>query len=114
MVADINWALAPGLFSVWGGSINQFANGNIEFDVNAPALPPNPNVASEIQEVTQTSTPEVVWKMDISPIPMYAYRAYRVPSLYPRRHLAILTLSLKRYALMWQLARPRFSRYCWW
>ena len=83
MVADINWALAPGLFSVWGGSINQFANGNIEFDVNAPALPPNPNVASEIQEVTQTSTPEVVWKMDISPIPMYAYRAYRVPSLYP-------------------------------
>ena len=82
-VADLLWTDLPGLFSVWGGSINQLANGNVEFDLNAPILPPTPNVASEIQEVTQTSTPEVVWQMDISPIPMYAYRAYRVPSLYP-------------------------------
>lgn len=83
MVADLNWTDLPGFLSVWGGSINQLANGNVEFDLNAPSVPPGPSVASEVQEVTQTSTPEVVWKMDISPIPNYAYRAYRVPSLYP-------------------------------
>jgi arylsulfate sulfotransferase len=82
MVANLNWAYAPGLFSNWGGSINQLANGNIEYDVNAPQVPPSPNVASEVQEVTQTSTPQLVWKMDI-PVPANAYRAYRVPSLYP-------------------------------
>jgi hypothetical protein len=82
MMANLDWEYAPGLFSNWGGSINQLANGNIEFDVNAPLAPPSPNVASELQEVTQTSTPELVWKMDIQ-VPTYAYRAYRVPSLYP-------------------------------
>ena len=63
-------------------SINQLANGNIEFDLNAPENPPASNVASEVQEVTQTATPTVVWQMDL-PLPMNAYRAYRVPSLYP-------------------------------
>lgn len=82
MSANIDWAYAPGLFSNWGGSINQLANGNIEFDVNAPTAPPSPNVAAEVQEVTQSSTPQLVWKMDI-PLPTFAYRAYRVPSLYP-------------------------------
>jgi len=82
MVADLSWEYLPGNFSLWGGSLVQLANGNIEFDLNAPFTAPAPNVASEVQEVTQTSTPELIWKMDI-PVPMYAYRAYRVPSLYP-------------------------------
>jgi arylsulfate sulfotransferase len=82
MVANLEWQYLPDLFGNWGGSINQLGNGNIEFDVNAPLVPPSPNVASEIQEVTQTATPQVVWKMDL-PVPMNAYRAYRVPSLYP-------------------------------
>ena len=90
MVANLLWAFtptdglpsAPGLFSVWGGSINQLANGNVEFDVNSPINPPSPAVASEVQEVTQTSNPQVVWKMDI-PKPIFAYRAYRWSSLYP-------------------------------
>lgn len=82
MIANLDWAYAPGLFSNWGGSINQLASGNIEFDINAPLVPPRPNVASELQEVTQTPTPELVWKMDIL-VPTFAYRAYRVPSLYP-------------------------------
>jgi arylsulfate sulfotransferase len=90
MVANLVWAYtptnglagAPGLFSIWGGAINQLSNGNVEFDVNSPALPPDPTVASEVQEVTGTSTPRVIWKMDI-PIPAFAYRAYRWPSLYP-------------------------------
>ena len=82
MVANLDWADTLGFFSVWGGSINQLSNGNVEFDLNAPLIPPGPNVASEIQEVTQTSPPAVVWQMDI-PLPMNAYRAHRVPSLYP-------------------------------
>jgi|SRR5579872_383170 arylsulfate sulfotransferase len=82
MVANLLWADAPGYFSVWGGSVNQLANGNVEFDANAMAVPPSPTVASEVQEVTQTPTPSIIWKMDI-PVPMSAYRAYRVPSLYP-------------------------------
>jgi hypothetical protein len=51
--------------------------------MNAPGLFPVANLASEVQEVTQTSTPQIIWKMDIAPVPLYAYRAYRVPSLYP-------------------------------
>jgi len=30
-----------------------------------------------------TTTPQIIWKMDIAAVPLYAYRAYRVPSLYP-------------------------------
>ncbi|HLZ43926.1 MAG TPA: aryl-sulfate sulfotransferase [Candidatus Sulfotelmatobacter sp.] len=82
MVANLVWEDSPGFFSVWGGSVNQLPNGNIEFDSNALLVPPVPNVASEIQEVTQTANPVIIWKMDI-PLPMTAYRAYRVPSLYP-------------------------------
>ena len=90
MVANLLWSYiptdglagAPGLFSIWGGSINQLSSGNVEFDVNALAIPPHPGVASEVQEVTQTSSPQVIWKMDIL-LPTFAYRAYRWPSLYP-------------------------------
>ncbi|MGB2606123.1 MAG: aryl-sulfate sulfotransferase [Terracidiphilus sp.] len=83
MVANLQWADPLQLFSLWGGSINQLENGNVEFDVNAPVIPPSPNVASEVREVTQTSNPQVVWQMDIAPVTANAYRAYRVPSLYP-------------------------------
>jgi arylsulfate sulfotransferase len=81
-VANLLWSYKPGNFSIWGGSINQLANGNVEFDLNSPANAPGSNYASLVQEVTQTSTPSVVWEMDL-PLPMNAYRAYRVPSLYP-------------------------------
>jgi len=81
-VANLVWDDSPGYFGEWGGSINQLSNGNIEFDANALAIPPSLNIISEVQEVTQTSTPEIIWKMDI-PGPAAAYRAYRIPSLYP-------------------------------
>jgi hypothetical protein len=80
MVANVLWTHAPGYFSLWGGSINQLENTNVEFDLNAPFPSSVAPWASEVQEVTQTSTPKIVWKMDISP---NAYRAYRIPSLYP-------------------------------
>lgn len=82
MVANLQWADPLQLFAVWGGSINQLSNGNVEFDGNDPTIPPNPNVASQVEEVTQTSNPQLIWQMDI-PNPTNAYRAYRVPSLYP-------------------------------
>ena len=81
-VANLQWEYLPGGYGIWGGSISQLGNGNIEFDVNAPVDAPLSSYASEVQEVTQTSTPQIVWKMDV-PLPTNAYRAYRVPSLYP-------------------------------
>lgn len=83
MVASLVWADPLQYFGFWGGSINQLGNGNIEFDLNDPLVPPSPNVASQIEEVTQTSSPQVVWQMQITPVAQNAYRAYRVPSLYP-------------------------------
>jgi len=83
MVANLVWDSLPGDFSAWGGSINQLANTNVEFDINAPVASSNPNLAAEVQEVTQTSTPQIVWKLDFTPATENAYRAYRVPSLYP-------------------------------
>jgi arylsulfate sulfotransferase len=82
MVANLIWDDLPGFFGDWGGSINQLGNGNVEFDINDPYPLPDGNATSEVQEVTQTSTPQIVWKMDII-TPNFAYRAYRVPSLYP-------------------------------
>jgi hypothetical protein len=83
MVANLLWANPLQYFGLWGGSINQLGNGNIEFDLNAPVIPPSVGVAAQVQEVTQTPTPQVVWQMNITPITSNAYRAYRVPSLYP-------------------------------
>ena len=80
-LATLQWQDLPGFFSFWGGSMGQLGNGNIEFDLCDPLTPPATGVVSEVQEVTQTSNPQVVWKMDIDTF--NAYRAYRVPSLYP-------------------------------
>ncbi len=82
MVADLVWAEQLPYYGVWGGSVIQFSNGNVESDLNAAAIPPAPNVASQVQEVTPASPPQVVWQMDVA-VPSFAYRAYRFPSLYP-------------------------------
>lgn len=82
-VASLQWSDPLDMFSLWGGSISQLPNGNVEFDVNGISPLPSPPVQSEVQEVTQTSPPQIIWKMDFSPAAMNAYRAYRVPSLYP-------------------------------
>ncbi len=79
--ATLLWDDAPGFYGLWGGSVNQLANGNVEFDANAPVFEP---YASQVQEVTQTtSSPQIIWQMTMNTLPVYAYRAYRVPSLYP-------------------------------
>lgn len=76
--AGVLWQDLPGAFSFWGGSINQLPNSNIEFDMSAPF----PAITgSRVLEVTQTNTPQTIWQMDIQK--GHAYRAYRIPSLYP-------------------------------
>jgi hypothetical protein len=82
-VADLLWEDRLPYFGIWGGSINQLPNGNVEFDLNAPRTPPAPAAASIVREVTQTDDPQVVWQMQIAPTNQNAYRAYRIPSLYP-------------------------------
>jgi arylsulfate sulfotransferase len=77
--ATLLWDDLPGLFSFFAGSINQLQNGNVEFDLNAPS---GQSFAAQVQEVTHTADPQIVWEMTI-PFPTYAYRAYRIPSLYP-------------------------------
>ena len=81
MSANLLWDNLPGDFSLWGGSINQLGNGNVEFDINDPLPPPKSSLGSQVQEVTQASTPQIVWELDVDGA--NAYRAYRVPSLYP-------------------------------
>jgi len=76
---SLDWQFLPGLFTFWGGSIGQLANGNVEFDMSEPFFN-NPS-GSQVMEVTQTANPEVVWQMNIQGA--NAYRAYRIPSLYP-------------------------------
>lgn len=79
MQAELHWEYLPGFFSFWGGSINQLQNGNVEFAMSEPFPPPR--AGSRVLEVTQTTPAEVVWQMDIGG--GFAYRAYRIPSLYP-------------------------------
>jgi hypothetical protein len=76
--ATLLWQDRPGLYSLWGGSINQLQNTNIEFNMSAP-FPQVP--ASRVLELTQADSPQTVWQMDIEK--GHAYRAYRIPSLYP-------------------------------
>ncbi len=76
--AAVEWQYHPGYFSSWGGSIAILDNGDVEFDMTAPN---GTNHTSRVLEVTQTVTPEIVWQLDIAG--GNAYRAYRVPSLYP-------------------------------
>jgi len=76
--ADVQWQYSPGYYTYWGGSIETLENGDVEFDGSQPF---GSTVGSRVMEVTQTDTPQVVWQMDI--LGGYAYRAYRMPSLYP-------------------------------
>lgn len=78
--ANLLWDDLPGYFSIFGGSINQLTNDNVEFDVNSPA---GFSFGGLVEEVTQTPSPQIVWQMTIGPVPLYPYRAYRLPSLYP-------------------------------
>ncbi len=76
--AQILWQDKLSNFGLCCGSINQLDNQNIEFDI---ALLSAISQASRVQEVTQEQDPRLVWQMDI--LGQLAYRAFRMPSLYP-------------------------------
>jgi len=76
-LATLSWQDLPGYFSFWGGSIDLLSNGDIEFDSSEPF----DDNTSQITEVTQTASPQIVWQMNITGT--NAYRGLRVPSLYP-------------------------------
>jgi arylsulfate sulfotransferase len=68
--------LPASIYSFFGGDAIMLANGDIEYD--ACGLAPE---SSEVFEVTNSASPQTVWTMQIPS--NYAYRAYRMPSLYP-------------------------------
>ena len=76
-VANLLWQDLPGYFSFWGGSIDLLSNGDMEFDSTEPF----DVTSSQITEVTNTDSPQIVWQMNI--MGSNAYRGYRIPSLYP-------------------------------
>jgi arylsulfate sulfotransferase len=78
-LATLDWEYKPGYFTFWGGSIVTLPNGDVDFDASAPVG--LGVLESRVLEVTQTSDPQVVWQMEITG--GNAYRAYRIPSLYP-------------------------------
>jgi hypothetical protein len=80
MTATVLWEdnLSP-YFSFCCGDALLLPNGDMEVDI-AYDLSTTPGI-SDIEEVTQTLTPELVWEMQVHG--QLAYRGLRVPSLYP-------------------------------
>ncbi|MGA8153359.1 MAG: aryl-sulfate sulfotransferase [Terriglobales bacterium] len=76
-IADLVWQDLPNLFSFWGGAIESLSNGNVEFDLTDPFVVSS----SRVEEVSETDNPQTVWQLDLTG--ENAYRAYRIPSLYP-------------------------------
>jgi len=78
--AQILWQYKLPVFSLCCGSINVLENGNAEYDIAAFMV--SPTFSSRIQEVTQDPvSPQLVCQMDLHG--QLAYRAFRIPSLYP-------------------------------
>jgi arylsulfate sulfotransferase len=65
-------------YSFFGGNAQVLKNGNVEFDICGITAAPK---TSDIFEVTQSATPQTVWHLNLST--QNAYRAFRLPSLYP-------------------------------
>jgi hypothetical protein len=82
--ATIEWVDngAPA-YSSFGGSSRLLQNGNVEFDECGLTTTGTNTLAnkSAILEVTKTTPPQTVWQMQVNG--QYAYRAFRIPSLYP-------------------------------
>jgi arylsulfate sulfotransferase len=72
----LNYSLSD--YSYFGGNAELLDNGNLEFDECAPSAGPTRSIVTEI---THEATPKIVWQMTIPN--NFAYRAFRIPSLYP-------------------------------
>ena len=78
LTATIEWRDTLKLFSFFGGNAEVLANGDSEFDESAAG---GSAVAGAVYEVTQDAVPQIVWQLQVAG--QYAYRAIRLPSLYP-------------------------------
>ncbi len=78
--AQVQWEdnLSGSAYSVCCGDALVLSNGDVEFDVGDNLFTPG---VSFVQEATQEQSPQVVWQMNIQN--QLAYRAFRIPSLYP-------------------------------
>lgn len=75
--ATIQWRETLSVFSFFGGNAEVLANGNVEFDECASSTG-----TASVYEVTQDpQNPQVVWQLQVTG--HNAYRAFRIPSLYP-------------------------------
>jgi arylsulfate sulfotransferase len=63
-------------FSSYGGNVEQLGNLDLEFDAAQSSAS-----GATIQEITNSANPQVVWQFQV--IDQFAYRGYRLPSLYP-------------------------------
>ena len=76
--AGVVWQDVPGALFFLGWKYQRAA----EWQCRIRYVRPFPAITgSRVLEVTQTETPQTVWQMDIQK--GHAYRAYRIPSLYP-------------------------------
>lgn len=76
MTANVRWQYSPGWYSLWGGSIEQLPNGDMEVDFTSPA-----GLGAKVVETDSSAMPQPLWELDSSNANFY--RAYRIPSLYP-------------------------------
>jgi arylsulfate sulfotransferase len=79
---EVAWQypVTPDFYSYWGGNVVQLPNGNMEICMSRP-LPADPKPLHSFAREVTFQTQELVWQLDITP--PYAYRSYRIPSLYP-------------------------------
>ena len=78
MTATIAWQNPLATYSFCCGNMDLLANGSMEFDIAAAEQQPQ---FSTVEEVTYTSDPQLMWQMIVQG--QLAYRATRLPSLYP-------------------------------
>ncbi|HXJ05098.1 MAG TPA: aryl-sulfate sulfotransferase, partial [Candidatus Acidoferrum sp.] len=79
MIATLMFHPTTPSYVFFGGNAEVLKNGNVEYDESSNLIPTVTSAA--ILEVTQTSSPQTVWQMNITG--QYAYRGFRMPSFYP-------------------------------
>jgi arylsulfate sulfotransferase len=70
-----HYVYPPAQYSIWGGSVTPLANGDLDVDLCFQQH------ASNVDEVTTTDHPQVVWRLHMDGTNLY--RTQRLPSLYP-------------------------------
>ncbi len=78
MTASVAWQDIHPFFNAAFGTMQQLPNGDEEFTNGLNGYAP---LSSQIDEVTRTNPPQLVWQLNATGITMY--RGLRIPSLYP-------------------------------